>query len=365
MRALLFLIALGVSVLIINSYSNLFYPVTLNFSYLWPQALCLLIGYYLISRGCTIKHLSDDLLWCIPVSKISIIISLVILVMTVGITGRDAKLEYISSTTLLYYLSLINSAILMMLLSAFMQPIYKELTKKTLSFIVIAILFFAFTNLSRTIAFYFVIALCLSKIKIDISKWKVFLWGVILITAMALMPILQGRTDSIAGAIERSILNIVFYIAYSFGLGGYLIHSDGISGISWGYLGYILSKTVNEPLQSNFFFDQKILYEFVRLGTSNIYGSLNANVMYPFWATLYYDFGDFSFIGYLFLLIIMCFSYIKKLYLIFAWIYFRFIVLGFLISPVLLRDSVIEMIIVLLFQFMLLRKASKRLSRED
>lgn len=360
MRALAFIFLLYAAVYITNQFSILSSTIEFNLAYIWPQAVALLFGYFVMNRQRRKALVIDDLQWCIPVAKASIILSLMILVVTIPVSGRDAKLEVISSNIILYYINLINSGTLMVLLCSFMQPVKIAVSKKTFIYILCSLVFFSMTNLSRTMVFYFAIAMFLSNVKLAITKRQlVFLCGG-LILLMGLMPILQGRTDNVEGAIARSVLNIIFYLSYSFGLGGYLINNVNIEGISTGYFGYALSKMVGEPLGSNIFFDNKMLYDFVNLGVSDIYGSLNANVMYPLWSTVYIDFGAYSFIPYLITLLVMMICLYARLLLLFGWFLFRFFALGFLISPVLLRDVVIELLVVLAFQIFIIIKKSRR-----
>ncbi|EOG1934489.1 hypothetical protein ACQFZT_003578 [Providencia stuartii] len=357
MRILVFFIILYLSTLITNSYSDISDVVGINFTYQWPQIFLLFIGFYLIQKRKKYDNKSNsNLQWCIPLAKFSLIISFVILVLTFNISGRDEKLHEISSNLLLYYLSITGSGIIMVIISALLQPTTINLSKRTFFYIISSILFFSLTNLSRTLAFYFLIAILIAKIHLDMPKRKIISLSLVLVICMIVMPILQGRTDNIYGAVERSILNIIFYISYSFYLGDHLINQGGLSGISWGYFGYLFTKLINEPLDSNIFFDQKLLYEFVNIGTSDLYGSLNANVMYPLWATVYYDYGNYSFIFYIVLFLFIIFTYKFNLTLLFSWLYFRFVVIGFLVSPLLLRDMIIETIIVFIVQFYIIHK---------
>lgn len=360
MRAIAFILLLYAAVLITNQYSVLTSKIDFNLLYIWPQIVALVISYLIMNNQRHNAIYIDDLQWCIPVAKASIALSMVILLVTLPVSGRDAKLEVISSNNLLYYINLINSGILMVLLCSLIQPIKIVLSKKTFIYILCALVFFSMTNLSRTMAFYFAIALFLSKIKIAITKRQFFLLCGGMILFMGLMPILQGRTDNVEGAIGRSILNIIFYLSYSFGLGDYLINNTNVEGISTGYFGYALSKMVGEPLSSNIFFDNKMLYDFVNLGMSDIYGSLNANVMYPLWSTVYIDFGVYSFIPYIITLLFMIILLHARLSLLFSWFLFRFFALGFLISPILLRDVVIELIVVVVFQILIVKKKFRR-----
>ncbi|AVY98476.1 hypothetical protein DAI21_12840 [Lelliottia sp. WB101] len=357
MRAIAFIFLLYAAVSITNQFSALTSAIDFNLIYIWPQIAALILGYLIMIRQRRKTVYFDNLQWCIPVAKGSIALSLILLIVTFPVSGRDAKLEIISSSNILYYINLINSGTLMVLLCSLMQPIKIALSKKTFIYILCALVFFSMTNLSRTMVFYFAIAMFLSNVKINISKKQVVLLcgGVILL--MVLMPILQGRTDNVEGAIGRSILNIIFYLSYSFGLGGYLISNINLEGISIGYFGYALSKIVGDPLNSNAFFDNKMLYDFVNLGVSDIYGSLNANVMYPLWSTVYIDFGSYSFIPYFITMLFMVVLLNARLLLLFSWFLFRFCALGFLISPVLLRDVVIELFVVMVFQvFLITRK---------
>lgn len=360
MRAIAFILLLYAAVLITNQYSVLTSKIDFNLLYIWPQIVALVISYLIMNNQRHNTIYIDDLQWCISVAKASIALSMVILLVTLPVSGRDAKLEVISSNNLLYYINLINSGILMVLLCSLIQPIKIVLSKKTFIYILCALVFFSMTNLSRTMAFYFAIALFLSKIKIAITKRQFFLLCGGMILFMGLMPILQGRTDNVEGAIGRSILNIIFYLSYSFGLGDYLINNTNVEGISTGYFGYALSKMVGEPLSSNIFFDNKMLYDFVNLGMSDIYGSLNANVMYPLWSTVYIDFGVYSFIPYIITLLFMIILLHARLSLLFSWFLFRFFALGFLISPILLRDVVIELIVVVVFQILIVKKKFRR-----
>lgn len=360
MRAIAFILLLYAAVLITNQYSVLTSKIDFNLLYIWPQIVALVISYLIMNNQRHNTIYIDDLQWCIPVAKASIALSMVILLVTLPVSGRDAKLEVISSNNLLYYINLINSGILMVLLCSLIQPIKIVLSKKTFIYILCALVFFSMTNLSRTMAFYFAIALFLSKIKIAITKRQFFLLCGGMILFMGLMPILQGRTDNVEGAIGRSILNIIFYLSYSFGLGDYLINNTNVEGISTGYFGYALSKMVGEPLSSNIFFDNKMLYDFVNLGMSDIYGSLNANVMYPLWSTVYIDFGVYSFIPYIITLLFIIILLHARLSLLFSWFLFRFFALGFLISPILLRDVVIELIVVVVFQILIVKKKFRR-----
>ncbi|KZP67940.1 hypothetical protein ACQ7NX_02220 [Enterobacter cloacae subsp. dissolvens] len=360
MRAIAFILLLYAAVAITNQYSILTSTIDFNLIYIWPQIVALIIGYLIMNSQRRKTIYIDELQWCIPVAKVSIALSFMILLVTLPVPGRDAKLEVISSNNLLYYINLINSGILMVLLCSLMQPIKVALSKKTFIYILCALVFFSMTNLSRTMVFYFAIAMFLSKVKLTITKRQLFLLFGGLILFMGLMPILQGRTDNVEGAIGRSILNIIFYLSYSFGLGDYLINNMNVEGISTGYFGYALSKMVGEPLSSNIFFDNKMLYDFVSLGVSDIYGSLNANVMYPLWSTVYIDFGVYSFIPYLITLLLMIILLYARLLLLFSWFLFRFFALGFLISPVLLRDVVIELIVVVVFQILIVMKKLRR-----
>lgn len=350
MRAIVFILLLYVAVLITNQFSILTGIINFNLTYVWPQIFVLIAGYMIMHKQRNKTLSIDNLQWCVPVAKASIALSFMILVVTLPASGRDAKLAAISSSNLLYYITLINSGTLMVLLCSLLQPVKIVLAKKTFIYILLALVFFSLTNLSRTMVFYFAIALFLSNIKLDVTKKQLSALFLGLILLMALMPIFQGRTDNIEGAIGRSILNIIFYLSYSFGLGEYLISNVNVEGISTGYFGYALSKMVGEPLNSNIFFDNKMLYDFINLGVSDIYGSLNANVMYPLWSTVYVDFGDYSFIPYFLTLLFMYVLLSMRLLLLFSWFLFRFCALGFLISPILLRDVVIELIVVLSFQ---------------
>lgn len=360
MRAIAFIFLLYAAVSITNLFSVLTSTIDFNLAYIWPQVFALIFSYFVMNRKRKIASYVDNLQWCIPVAKVSILLSFMILIVTIPVSGRDAKLEVISSNNLLYYINLINSGILMVLLCSLMQPVKIAISKKTFIYILCALVFFSLTNLSRTMVFYFAIAMFLSNVKLSITKRQLVLLCGGLVLLMGLMPILQGRTDNVEGAIGRSILNIIFYLSYSFGLGDYLINNIHVEGISTGYFGYALSKMVGEPLGSNIFFDNKMLYDFVNLGVSDIYGSLNANVMYPLWSTVYIDFGVYSFIPYLITILFMLLLLKVRFLLLFSWFLFRFCALGFLISPVLLRDVVIELFVVLAFQVLIIMKISKR-----
>ncbi|QMI38182.1 O79 family O-antigen polymerase [Escherichia fergusonii] len=363
MRVFLYVLILYLSVWITNEYSILSFPIEFNFLYLLPQILLLSFVYAFITRAKKKSHQVDILEWVIPITKLSIVLSLIVLIITLPANGRDAKLEIISNNIVLYYLNMFNSSMLIVILSSMFQPCRSVVNKKVFFYIIFAIIAFSLTNLSRSMAFYFIIAICMSGLKFDIEKKKIISWGMVLIVVMILMPIFQGRTDNVEGALARSILNIVFYVSYSFGLGEYLIKETHLSGISWGYFGYVLSKILNEPLTSNIFFDNKYLYEFIQLGKSDIYGLLNANVMYPLWATVYADFGMFSFIPYLFTFFIIVTSYFMRAYILFSWLFFRFAILGFLVSPVLFRDVVFEIVVVLAFEIFI--RKNKRICVDE
>ncbi|AXU94489.1 hypothetical protein CI789_04095 [Erwinia persicina] len=363
MRIMLFLLILFLMVLFFNSVSVLYYPVSFELLYVLPHIVSLfIVAYSFYSEKKKNKLLFDDSEWCISLCKLSLLISCSVIAATLGIAGRNERLDFISSNNLLYYSTLLNSSILMVVISTLFECINKNLSKKAIIYLIAAIVFFSFTNFSRSVAFFFVIAVLVSKVRINVPLKKVLIVGLPLAIIMLAMPVLQGRTTNIFEAFNRSILNIIFYTSYSFGLGTYLINKTGFDGLSFGYIGYVISRFFNEALPSNSFFDSKYIYDFVNLGSSNIYGDLKANVMYPFWATTYYDFGILSFLPYLFLSAVIMFFNSRKWYILSSWLYFRFLILGFFISPILLRDVIFEILIVFLLQFGL-RKRKIRIGR--
>jgi hypothetical protein len=253
MRAIAFILLLYAAVLITNQYSVLTSKIDFNLLYIWPQIVALVISYLIMNNQRHNTIYIDDLQWCIPVAKASIALSMVILLVTLPVSGRDAKLEVISSNNLLYYINLINSGILMVLLCSLIQPIKIVLSKKNFHLYFMRTCLFFNDKFIKNDGFLFCNCFILVKIKIAITKRQFFLLCGGMILFMGLMPILQGRTDNVEGAIGRSILNIIFYLSYSFGLGDYLINNTNVEGISTGYFGYALSKMVGEPLSSNIF----------------------------------------------------------------------------------------------------------------
>lgn len=363
MRIMLFLLVLFMMVLFFNSVSVLYYPVSFELLYLLPHVMSLFIVAYLFyAEKKKNKSSFDDSEWSVSLCKFSLLISSMVIVATLGVSGRNERLDFISSNGLLYYATLLNSSILMVVISSFFECINKSLSKKAIIYVIAAVVFFSFTNFSRSVAFFFIIAILVSKVRVNVPIKKMVMVGLPLAIIMLAMPVLQGRTTNIFEAFNRSVLNIIFYTSYSFGLGTYLINKTGFDGLSFGYIGYVVSRFFNEALPSNSFFDSKYIYDFVNLGSSDIYGDLKANVMYPFWATTYYDFGILSLFPYLFLILVIIFCNSRRWYVISSWLYFRFLILGFFVSPILLRDVVFEVLIILLLQFGL-RKRKIRIGR--
>lgn len=323
-----------------------------------PFFVSFIITAWLVKRTSSINKVrSFDVSWIDLVCKLSIIISIVIIILTIRHQGRDAKLEAISANIILYYLSFINTAIIMIVLSSMFQPYNKEYSGKTTNLILFAVLLAIFMSFSRSLAFFLVVSILISGVKLKLSKKKIAIFISPLILMILMMPLLQGRTDDYMFAMLRTVQNVYFYNAFPFYLGESLLGlPEQYDGLSLGYPGFLIAKSLGLTLDSNAFFDNKVLYDFVKLGTSLTYGDINANVMYPTWAVVSVDFGYISFIVYaLVTLTIMALLY-NKLTIIGCWLYFRFYILGFMVSPVLLRDTMFELAIVVFLQFFIYRK---------
>lgn len=323
-----------------------------------PFFLCFMVTSWLIKKTGTFNGVNSfDISWIDVLCKLSILISVVIIILTLPYQGRDAKLEAVSANIILYYLSFVNTAFIIIILSSMYQPYQKEYTEKTASLIIFAILFAIFMSYSRSLAFFLVISFFTSEIKINLSKKKIFLFIAPFLVMVLIMPLLQGRTDDYIFAMVRTFQNLYFYNAFPFYLGETILRiSEQFQGLSLGYPGYIVTKLFGFPLDSNVFFDQKMLYDFVILGTSLIYGDINANVMYPTWAIVSIDFGNMAFLVYLLTTLIIIALLYNKLTIIGCWLYFRFYILGFMVSPVILRDTMFEFAIVILLQFFFYKK---------
>lgn len=301
--------------------------------------------------------ISFDISWIGGVCKLSIMISIFIILLTLPQGSRDEKLEAISGNIVIYYLSFINTAFIIIILSSMFQPYQKKYDDKTLTLIVLAVLFSVFMSYSRSLAFFLVISVLLSGIEISFSKRKLALFIAPFLFLILVMPLFQGRTDDYGFAMVRTLQNLYFYNAFPFYLGESLLYEpEKFHGLSLGYPGYIVSKFFGTPLDSNAFFDQRVLYDFVNLGTSASYGDINANVMYPTWAVVSVDFGVWAFLAYAFTTLIIMILLYNKFTIIGCWLYFRFYVLGFMVSPFILRDTVFEFLIVVLLQFLFYKK---------
>ncbi|MFM5243868.1 hypothetical protein [Aeromonas rivipollensis] len=323
-----------------------------------PFFFCFCVTSWLIEKNKYIKiNKRFELTWVDGLCKLSIAISIFIILATLTKQGRDAKLESISENIVLYYLSFINTAIIMIVLSSMFQPYNKIYGIKTTNLIMLTVVFAVFMSYSRSLAFFLLISCVLSGARLDITlrRLSIFILPVLLVVLM--MPILQGRTEDYGFAMLRTIQNVYFYNAFPFYLGEELINSSAhYQGISFGYIGFLLSNILGVPLDSNYFFNEKILYEFIQLGTSLTYGDINANVMYPVWATTAVDFGNLSILFYVTVSIIILTLYYLNLTIMASWIFFRFYVLGFMVSPFLLRDTMFELSVALIVQFFIYGK---------
>lgn len=286
--------------------------------------------------------------------KVSVILSFLIFLSSQGVSGRDETLEAISGNIYVYYLSFINTAIIMIVIASFFSPKVLSIDKKTSNLIIIMVAVSTLMSFSRSIAFFFLTAYLLSGIKFDINLKKIFFLLIPSVALVLVMPVLQGRTDDVNFAIIRTFQNLIFYNSYPFYLGQDLLSKSEIYyGISFGLPGYLISKLFGLGLMSNSFFDNKMMYDFVNLGQSALYGEINANVTYPTWAVVAVDYGEFSFLIYLLVTLLVAFLSFKNLFILASWIYYRFYLVGLMVAPMILRDALFEFVFVLMIELYL------------
>lgn len=362
LRSLLYILFFFISFKIVVATSYIYESVSFFSENTVPFYISFLLTNFVIHKyvPSKVKLSNFEFSWIAPLCNVSIFISLIIIILTLQVSGRDAKLEAISSNLILYYLSFLNTAIIIIVLSSFFQPYKKTLDSKTTKLIFFMVSLAILISYSRSLAFFLIISILVSGVHTSINLKKLILLGLPILTLVLLMPLLQGRTEDGVFAIIRTLQNVFYYNAFPFFLGEHLIErSDIYSGLSLGYGGYLFSNTFNLTLDSNAFFDNKVLYDFIKLGESLLYGDVNANVMYPLWAIVSIDYGPMSFLYYLTLSLTIIALMLCRLTVIASWIYFRCYILGFMVSPFLLRDTIFELVLVLLIQFFLYGKAYK------
>lgn len=289
--------------------------------------------------------------------KFSIILSLLIFFSSQGVSGRDETLEAISGNIYVYYLSFINTAIIIIVMASFFSPKVIFFDKKTANLIIIMVAVSTLMSFSRSIAFFFLTAYMLSGVKFKINLNKISFLLIPSVALVLVMPVLQGRTDDINFAIIRTFQNLIFYNSFPFYLGQDLLSKAQIhNGISFGLPGYLLSKIFGFSLASNSFFDNKMLYDFVNLGQSTIYGEINANVTYPTWAVIAVDYGEFSFLIYFLVTSLVAILRLNNFFILSGWLYYRFYILGMMVAPMILRDTIFEFAFVLMVEIYLFRR---------